>query len=341
MYKLELVSTPPSSRFIWIEYLRALAVLSVLLFHLELFEFGYLGVELFFIVSGYLILPRLLQISENSKVVAYWIKRTLRLGLPQIGCFAFVVILVAFLPGEIQRDFGQSLFATLFRAANVKFWLETDYWAPSSSYKPLLHFWSLALEEQFYAITFIVLLVLNRLNANYLFPVILMSLAIAGGLIAVFLDDTANFYLIFSRFYLFVLGFCIATGRLQLGLITGIICIVCFSLKGLGNTKILEIIPISIFFAGYIIHKSSFKQYRHSIISSVVGYIGSRSFCIYLVHWPVIVVWRVFFGYIQSYELIIAAFVMATAEILYQLFDKHHEKLALLFHNSSSNVQFK
>lgn len=329
------------SRLVWVEYLRALAVLSVLLFHLELFDFGYLGVELFFIISGFLILPRLSQIGNNSQVTKYWMKRTLRLGLPQIGCFLFVVILAAFLPSEIQRDFGQSLFAAIFRAANIKFWLETDYWAPSSLYKPLLHFWSLALEEQFYAITFIILLALNRLNLSHLFPLILIGLAIFGGLISIFLPEPANFYLIFSRCYLFVAGLYFALGRLKSGIILSISCIAFFALGSIQSSKILEIIPVFIFLAGYAIGSSRFVVKEASLISAIVRYLGSRSYCIYLVHWPVIVAWRVFFGDIKSCELIITVFVLAAAELLYQLFDKHHDHLTLLFNDARSNLQTK
>ena len=335
------IITDPSSRFMWIEYLRAIAVLSVLLFHLELFEFGYLGVELFFIVSGYLILPRLLKISDNSKVIAYWIKRTLRLGLPQIGCFAFIVILVAFFPSEIQRDFGQSLFAAIFRAVNIKFWLEADYWAASSLYKPLLHFWSLAVEEQFYAIVFMVLLVLNQLKVIHLFPLILAAMAIAGCLTSIFLDASANFYLIFSRFYLFILGFYFALGRYYPGFLICIACIFLFMVSDVYNPKILEIIPVLIFLVGHAINKISNPAFQSSAVNSVVRYVGSRSYCIYLVHWPLIVGWRIFFGSIQAYEIIITVLVMIAAEILYQLFDKHHDKLAILFNNVPSNVQAK
>jgi peptidoglycan/LPS O-acetylase OafA/YrhL len=224
---------------------------------------------------------------------------------------------------------------------NIKFWLEADYWAPSSSYKPLLHFWSLALEEQFYAITFIILLFLNRLKIRQIFPQILAVLAVAGAFISIFLDVSASFYLIFSRFYLFVLGFYFASGRYYSGLLISLVCILSFSINDVHSAKILEIIPILFFLAGHAIGKTDFSPFESSAISFVIRYLGLRSYCIYLVHWPVIVIWRVLFGGLQDYELIITILVMGASELLFQLFDKHHEKLGALFNNVPPKHQIK
>ena len=138
-----------------IDGLRALAVLPVLLFHagFGLFEGGYVGVDVFFVISGYLITYIILnQLSKSKFSIANFYERRAKRILPplflvMISCYPLAYLFMA--PYEI-KDFGESLIATAFFGSNFLFAFESGYFQGPSEFKPLLHTWSLAVEEQYY-----------------------------------------------------------------------------------------------------------------------------------------------------------------------------------------------
>ena len=157
-----------------IDGLRAIAVLPVIFFHagFNVFSGGYVGVDVFFVLSGYLITGIILSdISQNQFSVAYFYERRARRILP-----ALYFVMMACLPfaywwmTPLQfKDFAQSLVATVFFGSNILFWRETGYFLPDAESKPLLHTWSLAVEEQFYIIFPLVVLFCWRYGRTRLF----------------------------------------------------------------------------------------------------------------------------------------------------------------------------
>jgi peptidoglycan/LPS O-acetylase OafA/YrhL len=138
-----------------IDGLRALAVLPVILFHagFEWFSGGFVGVDVFFVISGYLITTIIIADIEGERFsIANFYERRARRILPALFFVMFITVLPAYfvmLPDELQ-NFGQSLVATTFFVNNVLLGLTTDYWALEAEYKPLIHTWSLGIEEQYY-----------------------------------------------------------------------------------------------------------------------------------------------------------------------------------------------
>ena len=161
-----------------IDGLRALAVIPVILFHsgFEIFKGGFVGVDIFFVISGYLITTILIEEIENNRfsIINFYERRARRI-LPALYFIMLVCIPFAWiwmLPSQI-KDFSLSLIAVSFFTSNFLFWRESGYFEALADEKPLLHTWSLAVEEQFYLFFPIFLIVLWRFGKNKVFWIII------------------------------------------------------------------------------------------------------------------------------------------------------------------------
>ena len=135
--------------------LRALAVLSVILFHaeFEVFSGGFVGVDVFFVISGYLITTILIDDIENKRfsIVNFYERRARRI-LPALFFVMLVCIPFAWiwmLPDPFE-NFGQSIVATTLSGNNILLFLTSGYWDLAAKFKPLLHTWSIGIEGQYY-----------------------------------------------------------------------------------------------------------------------------------------------------------------------------------------------
>lgn len=148
-----------------IDGLRAVAVLCVIAFHFSVLDLpgGYLGVDVFFVISGYLITSIIWrEMREGQFTLAHFYERRIRRILPALLVVLLATTLGAFLillPGDLM-GYARSLLATLVFLANVYFWRDTNYFARAAEEKPLLHAWSLGIEEQFYILFPLLLIVL-------------------------------------------------------------------------------------------------------------------------------------------------------------------------------------
>lgn len=138
-----------------IDGLRAIAVTPVVLFHSGVAGFagGFVGVDIFFVISGYLITSILLtEITEGKFSLVNFYERRARRIFPVLFFMSMVTIPLAWfimIPNELE-DFGQSLVAMGLFLSNAYFYLKIDYFSGAAENLPLLHMWSLAVEEQFY-----------------------------------------------------------------------------------------------------------------------------------------------------------------------------------------------
>ena len=152
-----------------IDGLRAVAVVPVILFHagFERFSGGFVGVDVFFVLSGYLITTILLaEIAEGRFSLIRFYERRARRILPALYFVMLVTLPFAFrlmLPDEFA-SFAQALISVLFFVSNVYFWQTTDYFSRAAEESPLLHTWSLGVEEQYYMLFPLGLLLLWRLG---------------------------------------------------------------------------------------------------------------------------------------------------------------------------------
>lgn len=189
-----------------IDGLRAFAVLPVILFHagFETFGGGFVGVDVFFVISGYLITTIILAELEQDKfsIINFYERRARRI-FPALFLVMLVCIPLAWLwllPDDI-KSFSKSLAAASVFSSNILFWREGGYFDASVEFKPLLHTWSLAVEEQYYILFPLVLLLLWKTAKRWILVVFGLAFiaSLAAAQWAVYIKPIAAFYLLPTR----------------------------------------------------------------------------------------------------------------------------------------------
>jgi peptidoglycan/LPS O-acetylase OafA/YrhL len=212
-----------------IDGLRAIAVLAVVFYHAdyglngnELFSGGYIGVDIFFVISGYLITSIIYKgLKQGDFSFARFYERRVRRILPALftvllTCLVFAIIFL--IPWQLS-DFAMSALASLFFVSNIYFWKESGYFAPATDELPLLHTWSLAIEEQFYILFPICLLLVWKYLPRYL----LVTMIVALSLSFLFAESVTakepeySFYLLNTRMWELLSGAILAKLELDRG----------------------------------------------------------------------------------------------------------------------------
>ena len=201
-----------------IDGLRAVAVIAVILFHAGLTQVsgGFAGVDVFFVISGYLITGLILNDIRNGQFsITHFYERRVRRILPALFTLLFLgsVAFYWLLPPEQLLDFGKSLIATVLFSSNVLFWRQTGYFKDPAEMKPLVHTWSLAVEEQFYIFYPLFLLLISRyFRKRYHWALLtVFCFSLAWSVWGVHHDRNATFYLAPSRAWELLLGGLLAT----------------------------------------------------------------------------------------------------------------------------------
>lgn len=284
-----------------IQALRGIAVLAVLAYHAKVpfFKGGYLGVDIFFVVSGYLItglIARSMSEGNFSFSQFYW-RRAWRL-LPA----AYVVFLVCavaapwLLTAGEQRDFIKQLIGAVTFTGNIALWLQTGYFEQAAELKPLLHVWSLAIEEQYYLLLPVAMLWISP--RRWRLAAILATLASA---VACFVQmptmPGAVFYLLPTRAWELGVGSIVALMAPSFEKV-----ILAFPRRRLLSVAALAGLSALIFVPGQTFHPGwttalaciltavtvangvSWPGLRFG--TSLLAWFGDRSYSLYLVHWP-------------------------------------------------------
>ncbi len=196
-----------------IDGLRALAILPVILFHagFPLFKGGFIGVDIFFVISGYLITSLIIKEKKENhfSLVSFYERRARRI-LPALFfmmLISFVFSLFILLPSEM-KSFSKSILRTALLTSNILFYRQDNYFNSVSELKPLLHTWSLSIEEQYYLIFPFILICIWHFKEKRVFLCLLTiffcSLFYAQYQISK--DSAAAFYLLPSRFWELLIG---------------------------------------------------------------------------------------------------------------------------------------
>lgn len=196
-----------------IDGLRAVAVITVILFHagLETFSGGFVGVDVFFVISGYLITTIIVsELDAGTFTLRSFYERRARRILPALFLVIVFCIPVAWLtltPNDM-KDFAQSVFAAATFSSNILFWRESGYFATTADLKPLLHTWSLAVEEQYYILFPLFMIVAWRYFQAFVPALLALVFILSFGFsqYAAYNHPAANFYLLPTRGWELLLG---------------------------------------------------------------------------------------------------------------------------------------
>ena len=200
-----------------VDGLRAIAVTSVMLYHAKtpLVTGGFVGVDIFFVISGFLITTLISREMETGTfTIVNFYERRIRRILPALFLVLFACIpfaLLWMLPGELEF-FSKTAIAVVLFVSNVVLWLNSGYFSPLAELSPLLHTWSLAVEEQFYVVFPIFIMLFWRLGRRIVVGVIMLALVASLAIAEVGSREfiSANFYLIPSRAWELSIGALVA-----------------------------------------------------------------------------------------------------------------------------------
>ena len=197
-----------------IDGLRAVAVIAVLLHHLKasLLPGGYVGVDIFFVISGFLITSQVFsEVKRNAFSLKGFYQRRINRIVPALAAVLLATVIAgAFIlsPVDLVR-LNVSALLSLLGVSNIYIWVKYgNYFAADASEAPLLHTWSLGIEEQFYVIWPLFIVLLYRLAPRYVLPVLAIGVVLAVGVseYATGVFATAAYYLLPTRFFELMLG---------------------------------------------------------------------------------------------------------------------------------------
>lgn len=338
-----------------IDGLRAFSILIVIIFHLneEFLPSGFIGVDIFFVISGFLVSSIIYEKISSGyfNIFQFWLNRIRRI-IPAIFFLIIIVNLIGafvLLPND-YFDLGRSTLSQLFFLSNIYFFLKTGYFDLPIANKPLLNLWSLSIEEQYYLIAPLIIILL--FNKKFFKSFIVLIFILSFVLCIIYSQDNSlyAFFLLPFRIWEFTLGTillycCIKLKNLNIYFSTII------SLAGIILLLIsLVIISPNSFYPSYyaflpciatfliILSNYKNKNFFGKILSfKFFVFIGLISYSIYLWHWPIIT----YYKYIKIEEihfydyLILITLIFLVSFLAYYFFENPIRKKKILTSNYS------
>lgn len=297
-----------------IDGLRAVAVVLVLMFHADLlFPGGYVGVDVFFVISGYLITNWIRRRQEEHRfsLAEFWMRRVQRL-MPAATVMVGVTLAagsILLLPADFA-SLSRSAIAQQCMLANVRFWRSSGYFDAASNLRPLLHTWSLAVEEQFYLFFPLLLICLRRWPRRAVLAVLIVLAVVSLGICEMQLqtNTSAAYYLLPARGWEMLLGGCVALvptltkQRLRrrewmsgAAVATIVFTAVLFD-QTTGFPGLTALLPCAGAAVFIRTNEAGLTGAGRLLAAHPVVNIGLRSYSLYLWHWPLLAFCHYWYG---------------------------------------------
>ena len=296
-----------------IDGLRAIAILPVVAFHVDvaIIPGGFTGVDIFFVISGYLITSIIIrEIRGNTfSILEFYKRRALRI-LPAYVAMTLFVLIASYwisLPDEAER-LGKSVISSAFFISNIYFWRITDYFSPDSAYEPMIHAWTLSVEEQYYILIPILLLIVARFFGAHFVTIFALLTVASFGLAAALLEthELATFYLLPMRAWEFGAGSLVALAGIDISrtrrfgtplALIGLV-LIAWSMFGLSQQSSFPgpNAAFAVVGATLLIVFGPGSFVGNALSSRPAVALGRISYSLYLWHWPLIVFYRSWFG---------------------------------------------
>jgi len=280
-----------------IDGLRGIAISLVLIFHIwpEYFSFGYVGVDIFFVLSGYLITQIIYtKLESNSFSLKEFYRNRIRRIFPSLIIVLSVALTFGYLfmfPSELEQ-LGKHMKSSAFFYENFRLMGEIGYWDESATLKPLLHFWSLAIEEQFYIFWPLVLILLYKIRINIVYTLFILFIILF--LISI-ITEIDKFYHTFSRAWELSLGGLIfiisyryqklfeVFNRYKILIYLGFFISILFSYDNTSFDTFKTFIVV--LFSGLLVLSLSHEKSKTIFSNTILVFIGLISFPLYLWHY--------------------------------------------------------
>jgi peptidoglycan/LPS O-acetylase OafA/YrhL len=323
--------------FTHIQLLRAVAIVMVFGFHLNLpgFKYGYLGVDIFFVISGFLMM-KIYSGLEINRIKQFYLKRFLRL-MPAylVVSFLTTIVFLVFIPPYERTSIAKQHFYANISLSNFYYWAENQYFS-NSSLRPLLTFWSLALEIQFYLLFPLIFMFIKKIKVFVIITFFSLTLFVVLDQIS----PESSFFLLPSRLWEFLVGVWLAsflmsfnhvqrvsTPTFNMALASFPTLLVIFDLLKVEKNVLINLLAVSytliLLFIGFNLVDDRSYSIRFGLL------VGRYSYSIYLVHLPIIslLYYKPFsnnfkYGDSLSLNLIIVFFVLVFSFVLFHLVEQ-------------------
>ena len=290
-----------------IDCLRAVAVFLVILFHFDLFivKGGFIGVDVFFVISGYLITNLVIKDIRNNRfsLIEFYTRRIRRI-IPALYSTIFIVIILCYFvlsPDHFNR-ITKSGFSAATAYSNFFFWYESGYFDYNKHFKPLLHTWSLSVELQFYIIWPIIIFTIFKLFKKKIIFFVSLIFLLSLFLSTIFSERTTGyFYFTLFRLFEFAIGSIIYLIKDQvkiksndsfffIGMMIIISSSVGFSEKSIfpGINALVPCVGAALI----LITGGKLIIFKEIFINRFFIFFGKISYSLYLVHWPLITLYK-------------------------------------------------
>lgn len=302
-----------------IDALRAISVISVLFFHCGVLPNGYLGVDVFFVISGFLISDIIYSetLGKTFTISNFYLRRLRRI-IPLVLITCLVTFIFGFfilLPDDFE-NLTQSIIATNLFSNNILLYLTTrDYWNIANEYKPLMHTWSLGIEEQFYFIYPLLFLALRNHIKLLKYSVILITLVSLAAFV-LNQDSSSNFFLLPFRFFelsIGGIGAIFLKNRLSIGpyIKEAAFLFILIILSGsIRMENKINVFLITLSSCLFLLSAKETNLFSWFIRNPFINTIGLTSFSIYMWHQPILAFTRSKFDFEGSLFVIFSIIFM-------------------------------